>query len=86
MAFEKFESVDKSEACKKIFLKDSRGLIVKNRSSGGITEEKEIFAHDYKEMNDLVPTFKCKETNWKFHRNVKLSFRRKLLGLFNRRF
>ncbi len=54
MALEKIEGVERSEACKRIYLKDSKGLIVKNRSSGGISQEKEMFAHEHQEMNDLV--------------------------------
>merc|ERR1712055_1110320 len=34
-------------------LKDSRGLIVKNRSKGGITEHKAPFAHEHAEINEL---------------------------------
>ncbi len=41
------------EAVKNIYMKDSRGLIVQGRSSGGITEHKKPFAHPHKEMADL---------------------------------
>ena len=40
MAMEKREGIPFEEGLKKIWLKDSRGLIVANRSSGGITEHK----------------------------------------------
>merc|ERR1719466_93034 len=53
MAMEKREGVPFEEAPKKIWLKDSRGLIVKDRSSGGITEHKAPFAHEHAEMKEL---------------------------------
>lgn len=57
MAMEKMDGLEKSKCCERIFLKDSKGLVVKNRSSGGITEEKEPFAHECLEMDELVITF-----------------------------
>jgi len=54
MAVEKAEGIPYNQAVKKIFLKDSKGLIVKNRSSGGISHHKEPFAQDHPEMDDLV--------------------------------
>lgn len=54
MAVEKTEGISQEEARKKVFLKDSKGLIVKNRSTGGINHHKEPFAHDHPEMTDLV--------------------------------
>ena len=40
MAMEKREGIPFEEGLKKIWLKDSKGLIVANRSSGGITHHK----------------------------------------------
>jgi malate dehydrogenase (oxaloacetate-decarboxylating)(NADP+) len=54
MAMEKTEGIPSEEARKKVFLKDSKGLIVKNRSTGGISHHKEPFAHEHPEMTDLV--------------------------------
>ena len=53
MAMEKREGVPLEEAKKKIFMRDSRGLIVKGRSSGGISRQKEVFAQEHVEMIDL---------------------------------
>jgi len=53
MAMEKREGIPFEEGLKKIWLKDSRGLIVANRSSGGITEHKAPFAHPHEEMKEL---------------------------------
>jgi len=53
MAMEKKEGIPREEAIKKIWLKDSRGLIVKDRSDGGISEHKAPFAHPHSEMKDL---------------------------------
>merc|ERR1719175_575038 len=53
MAMEKREGVPFEQALKKLWLKDSRGLIVKNRSKGGITEHKAPFAHEHAEINEL---------------------------------
>ena len=58
MAMEKREGVPLEEAKKKIFMRDSRGLIVKGRSSGGISRHKEVFAHDHVEMQDLAEIVK----------------------------
>ncbi len=54
MAMEKTEGIPSEEARKKVFLKDSKGLIVKNRSTGGISHHKEPFAHEHPEMTELV--------------------------------
>merc|ERR1712183_704514 len=53
MAMEKREGIPFEEGLKKIWLKDSRGLIVANRSSGGITHHKAPFAHPHEEMKEL---------------------------------
>jgi len=53
MAMEKREGIPFEEALKHIWLKDSRGLIVKGRSSGGISEHKAPFAHEHAEMKEL---------------------------------
>ncbi|XP_034965399.1 NADP-dependent malic enzyme isoform X1 [Zootoca vivipara] len=50
MAMEK-EGTPKNEAIKKIWMVDSKGLIVKGRAS--LTAEKEPFAHQHKEMKNL---------------------------------
>ncbi|EHB18029.1 NADP-dependent malic enzyme [Heterocephalus glaber] len=50
MAMEK-EGLTKEKAIKKIWLVDSKGLIVKGHAS--LTQEKEKFAHEYKEMKNL---------------------------------
>jgi len=50
---EKREGVPFEQAIKKLWLKDSRGLIVKNRSKGGITEHKAPFAHEHAEIDEL---------------------------------
>jgi len=53
MAMEKREGLAFEDALKRIWLKDSRGLIVKGRSSGGISEHKAPFAHEHAEMAEL---------------------------------
>jgi len=53
MAMEKREGIPFEEGLKKIWLKDSRGLIVADRSSGGISEHKAPFAHEHEEMKEL---------------------------------
>jgi len=53
MAMEKREGVPREEALKQIWLKDSRGLIVKDRPEGGITEHKADFAHPHQPMKEL---------------------------------
>jgi len=58
MAMEKREGVPLEEAKKKIFMRDSRGLIVKGRSSGGISRHKEMFAQEHVEMQDLAEIVK----------------------------
>jgi len=53
MAMEKREGVPYAEGLKRIWLKDSRGLIVKNRPEGGISNHKAPFAHEHEPMADL---------------------------------
>merc|ERR1712038_294900 len=53
MAMEKREGVPYKEALKRIWLKDSRGLVVKDRPSGGISEHKAPFAHEHEPMTEL---------------------------------
>uniref|UniRef100_H0XB68 Malic enzyme n=1 Tax=Otolemur garnettii TaxID=30611 RepID=H0XB68_OTOGA len=50
MAMEE-EGLPKEKAIEKIWLVDSKGLIVKHRAS--LTPEKEVFAHEHKEMKNL---------------------------------
>ena len=52
-ALEKREGIPREEGLKKIWLKDSRGLIVKDRPSGGINAHKAVFAHEHEPMEDL---------------------------------
>merc|ERR1719312_1494271 len=58
MAMEKREGIPFEEGLKKIWLKDSKGLIVANRASGGITHHKAPFAHPHEEMKELGETVK----------------------------
>lgn len=53
MAMEKLEAVPRAEALKKIWLRDSKGLIVKDRPAGGISHHKADFAHEHSPMEDL---------------------------------
>lgn len=53
MAMEKREGVPYEEAKKRVWLKDSRGLIVADRPEGGISEHKLPFAHQHEPMADL---------------------------------
>ncbi|CAF2624737.1 unnamed protein product [Rotaria sp. Silwood2] len=50
----KREGLSVEEARKKIFLVDSKGLIVKNRPTGGLSEEKKRYAHDREPVTKLV--------------------------------
>merc|ERR1719244_2252187 len=50
---EKREGIPFEEGLKRIWLKDSRGLIVADRPSGGITEHKAPFAHPHAPMAEL---------------------------------
>merc|ERR1712001_719766 len=61
MAMVKNEGIPEEEALKKIWMKDSRGLIVKDRPAGGLTEHKMPFAHPHepmKELGDIVKELK----------------------------
>jgi len=53
MAIEKMEDIPYEEAIEKVWLKDSRGLIVKDRPQGGISDHKAPFAHEHAPMEDL---------------------------------
>lgn len=49
------------DARKKIWMVDSKGLIVKNRPEGGVTGHKELFAHEHapvKTLDEAVKTLK----------------------------
>ncbi len=61
MAVEKKEGIPREEAIKKIWMKDSKGLIVQGRPEGGISEHKAPFAHPHepmKELGDIVKKIK----------------------------
>lgn len=57
MAMEK-EGVTKAEARNRIWLVDSKGLVVKNRPAGGVTEHKLEFARDEAPINNLLEVVK----------------------------
>merc|ERR1719266_466989 len=54
MAMEKREGVTREEALGRIWLRDSKGLVVKDRPDGGISEPKEPFAHEHAPVKDLM--------------------------------
>jgi len=58
MAMEKREGIPREEALKHIWLRDSKGLVVKNRPEGGISEPKEPFAHEHAPVSDLMEIIK----------------------------
>lgn len=53
MAMQK-EGLSKEEASRRVWLVDSKGLIVKNRPKGGITEHKVHFAHEHAPVDTLA--------------------------------
>ncbi|EDV21481.1 uncharacterized protein TRIADDRAFT_50795 [Trichoplax adhaerens] len=52
------EGLAESDARKKVWLVDSKGLVVNNRSKGGINEHKQPFAHDHKYIPTLAEAVK----------------------------
>lgn len=48
------EGLPKEEAKTRVWLVDSKGLIVKNRPKGGLTEHKEPFAHEHEPIDTLA--------------------------------
>lgn len=48
------EGISKADAEKKIWLVDSKGLIVKDRPKGGLNEHKMQFAHEHKPIDTLA--------------------------------
>ncbi|XP_069186030.1 NADP-dependent malic enzyme isoform X4 [Procambarus clarkii] len=52
------EGLSEEEARSKIWLVDSRGLIVKNRPKGGISGHKSVFAHEHPPMEELADIVK----------------------------
>ncbi|XP_022907374.2 NADP-dependent malic enzyme-like [Onthophagus taurus] len=55
------EGIPENEARKRLWFIDSKGLIVKDRPEGGITEHKKPFAHDappLKNLIDVIKTYK----------------------------
>ncbi|XP_033118544.1 NADP-dependent malic enzyme-like isoform X2 [Anneissia japonica] len=48
------QGLSEKEARKKMWLVDSRGLVCKDRPSGGITHEKAVFAHEHKHIKALA--------------------------------
>jgi len=58
MAMEKREGISREEALGRIWLRDSKGLVVKDRPDGGISEPKEPFAHEHAPAKDLMEIIK----------------------------
>jgi len=54
MAMHKREGVPLEQARERVWLKDSRGLIVKDRATGGISHHKLPFAHPHQPMEELA--------------------------------
>ncbi|CAF1988224.1 unnamed protein product [Rotaria magnacalcarata] len=55
------EGLSVEDARKKIFLVDSKGLVVKNRPTGGLNEEKKRYAHELEpitQLSDIVDAIK----------------------------
>lgn len=50
----KEEGLTEEQALARIWMVDSKGLIVKNRPEGGITEHKERFARDHAPVKTLA--------------------------------
>lgn len=48
------EGLSKEDASRRVWLVDSKGLIVKNRPKGGLTEHKEPFAHEHAPADTLA--------------------------------
>lgn len=48
------EGLSQADASRKVWLVDSKGLIVKNRPKGGLTEHKEPFAHVHAPVDTLA--------------------------------
>ena len=51
--FALFSGIPQEEGRKKIWLKDSKGLVVQGRPEGGISEHKAPFAHPHETMKEL---------------------------------
>lgn len=52
------EGISEEDAKSRIWLVDSRGLIVKNRPEGGLNEHKELYAHSHKPIKTLLEAVK----------------------------
>ena len=53
IVFAFFSGIPQEEGRKKIWLKDSKGLVVQGRPEGGISEHKAPFAHPHETMKEL---------------------------------
>jgi malate dehydrogenase (oxaloacetate-decarboxylating)(NADP+) len=53
------EGIPREEARKKVYLVDSKGLVVKNRPSGGLNAEKLRYAHEREPINKLSDIIKA---------------------------
>lgn len=54
----KAKGIPEEEGLKKIWMVDSKGLIVKDRPAGGVTGHKELFARDFKPISTLTEVIK----------------------------